>query len=989
MKIRSATINGFGKWVDYNVDFSPESAICIYGENESGKTTIQKFILFMLFGLPPKQRNFYRPKTSGKMGGRMTLDDPEIGVFNIERFDEVQNGAAICFTRDGNVHDEAWLQKRLNGMTVKTYESIFSFSALDLADIRTMKDEDLGEILLGIGLTGSASIYSIEKRLETRIGELFKPKGNKPAINQQINELKTISASLQSFRETEASYRDKTESIELYDRQLTALQSNLKDEKAKMFAIDKQLQALPLIQEYHQIENRLAGYPEQISFPESGLERLEKWKELLLPLQSEWNILAENETKYNGKLEAAEHRLLSKETQLEAETLLNNKATIDMQLQELNRIRNTIDHEQLQLNEEADRLNIGLQLTELDRIELPFYLEKTWNKLRNEHEQLKLEKEQISNEESQLKQQRNYILNQMKEIEGGLLTDAQVRELNDRVNAFNEYSLLQKMKRESDQGKKTWVKKKAARKKVSSTVLAGSIIAAICSGGAAIIAGIGWLYAVMMLFIAAGMAQWLLTKHSVDEMDELLQTDSNPLPIDVTEAEKMEAENLLEMHRTNKNEQAAFQEQEKLSGIHFIQWKEKKRQLDEKERILEQQIHQQYDAYPFLKRVDIAYWPEFYHSMKQILKMNNDRQKHIREAAEIEGQLASFRLKAEEFIERSASQQNAADLDMDAMLDIIANMVKLQSERLQERSNYREQLNEMEEKREELKQKITAYEMEVRHLYTIAEAETEDLFYYRAKQFNEKRELQLELKKTVDQLLKILPEDSMKEALEKAETEENLLMRQEYTVKAIEDLEHELEKVREELASLRANLAAMESSDSYSQSLHQYEMATDQLQKTAREWSILKTAKEMLSKTKKDYRDKYLTRVIETTEKYFTEITGNVYQHVYPPTESNPFQVESYENLRYTVKELSQGTIDQLYVSLRLAISEIMSKEHGLPFIMDDAFVHFDAVRISRMMNILGHAAEKQQVILFTCKKEIADAASGMDRIDLHDIMRV
>src|SRR5690625_7106290 len=64
LKLMRATIYGFGSWVDDTVDFSGDSYICIYGENESGKSTLQHFILFMLFGLPPKMRSFYRPKSS-------------------------------------------------------------------------------------------------------------------------------------------------------------------------------------------------------------------------------------------------------------------------------------------------------------------------------------------------------------------------------------------------------------------------------------------------------------------------------------------------------------------------------------------------------------------------------------------------------------------------------------------------------------------------------------------------------------------------------------------------------------------------------------------------------------------------------------------------------------------------------------------------------------------------------------------------------------
>src|SRR5690625_308164 len=104
--------------------------------------------------------------------------------------------------------------------------------------------------------------------------------------------------------------------------------------------------------------------------------------------------------------------------------------------------------------------------------------------------------------------------------------------------------------------------------------------------------------------------------------------------------------------------------------------------------------------------------------------------------------------------------------------------------------------------------------------------------------------------------------------------------------------------------------------------MHQYQMENEELATLATEWAVLKTAKEILVETKIKYRDTYLTDVIERTSSYFQKITMNAYQAIIPPQSGKSFQVESTDHIRYQVNELSQGTIDQLYVCLRLAISE-------------------------------------------------------------------
>lgn len=62
----------------------------------------------------------------------------------------------------------------------------------------------------------------------------------------------------------------------------------------------------------------------------------------------------------------------------------------------------------------------------------------------------------------------------------------------------------------------------------------------------------------------------------------------------------------------------------------------------------------------------------------------------------------------------------------------------------------------------------------------------------------------------------------------------------------------------------------------------------------------------------------------------------------------------------------SDGTIDQLYLSLRLAVAEELTPQ--APLILDDALVRFDDVRLEAAMNVLRKAAERKQVILFTCQ---------------------
>jgi len=163
----------------------------------------------------------------------------------------------------------------------------------------------------------------------------------------------------------------------------------------------------------------------------------------------------------------------------------------------------------------------------------------------------------------------------------------------------------------------------------------------------------------------------------------------------------------------------------------------------------------------------------------------------------------------------------------------------------------------------------------------------------------------------------------------------------------------------------------------------------EQLEKLAGKWYVLKTAKALLAETKRNYQDKYIAKVIGKTKHYFQLLTNHIYRDVLVPEDGSLMNVVADNGLRYTVNELSKGTTDQLYVSLRLAISETMMKEHGFPFIIDDAFVHFDSLRTKNVMKILEEMAAEQQILVLSCKEDVKNSVCNGKVVCLEKTVRI
>ncbi len=72
------------------------------------------------------------------------------------------------------------------------------------------------------------------------------------------------------------------------------------------------------------------------------------------------------------------------------------------------------------------------------------------------------------------------------------------------------------------------------------------------------------------------------------------------------------------------------------------------------------------------------------------------------------------------------------------------------------------------------------------------------------------------------------------------------------------------------------------------------------------------------------------------------------------------------EGRKVPMEQVSQGTLEQIYFALRMAVSELMHEEE-YPVILDDTFVFYDEGRLGNTLKWL--ADYKEQVILFTCQK--------------------
>jgi len=112
----------------------------------------------------------------------------------------------------------------------------------------------------------------------------------------------------------------------------------------------------------------------------------------------------------------------------------------------------------------------------------------------------------------------------------------------------------------------------------------------------------------------------------------------------------------------------------------------------------------------------------------------------------------------------------------------------------------------------------------------------------------------------------------------------------------------------------------------------------------------------------------------------FTFVTGGKYSEVNIDQAMNIAVIDSRNNESIPLKSLSGGTLDQLYMSLRLGVSSLISDNKDIPLILDDSFIQYDESRLIKSLEILQRESQRRQVIILTCQKREQILA---DRLEL------
>ena len=151
---------------------------------------------------------------------------------------------------------------------------------------------------------------------------------------------------------------------------------------------------------------------------------------------------------------------------------------------------------------------------------------------------------------------------------------------------------------------------------------------------------------------------------------------------------------------------------------------------------------------------------------------------------------------------------------------------------------------------------------------------------------------------------------------------------------------------------------------------HELELATRRRDRVERELEVLDLLAETLRAAESEARERYLAPVVDRVHPYLQMLFPNaeigINEDLYITGMSRH---AGYEE---SFDHLSMGTQEQIAVLVRLAFAEMLI-DQGAPaaVILDDALVFSDDQRMRLMFDILSHAAQRVQILVFTCREQL------------------
>ena len=195
-------------------------------------------------------------------------------------------------------------------------------------------------------------------------------------------------------------------------------------------------------------------------------------------------------------------------------------------------------------------------------------------------------------------------------------------------------------------------------------------------------------------------------------------------------------------------------------------------------------------------------------------------------------------------------------------------------------------------------------------------------------------------------------------------------------------VELELSQAQAALADARSRydhlLGRIRGLDRSSDLTDQLSQKREELARLQQEYDAITLAMTALEQANIILKNRFSPALGARAAEIFSALTDGRYDKVLLSQDMALSAEQSGDPMSRSIRLLSQGAADQLYLAVRLAIcGMVLPEEKHVPLILDDALVSFDDRRLHAALDVLLAESEQRQILLFTCQTRERDYLAG------------
>lgn len=206
--------------------------------------------------------------------------------------------------------------------------------------------------------------------------------------------------------------------------------------------------------------------------------------------------------------------------------------------------------------------------------------------------------------------------------------------------------------------------------------------------------------------------------------------------------------------------------------------------------------------------------------------------------------------------------------------------------------------------------------------------------------------------------------------------EEDIALQMASLQSRLTDNVNETNELREVVGKLAGQIEKLEQGSEHADHLLQAEAYRATIRQQVDQYAVASFVSLLMKKARDVYEHERQPGVLLRASDYFAKMTNGAFAHVKAPFGEQRLVAIRANGESLDTSQLSRGTAEQLYLSMRFALAQEYAGKAVLPLVMDDILVNFDEERMESCLRVLADLSSRHQVLLFTCHGHVRDAAA-------------